>query len=171
MKKEARVSRCTLLNGSALSTEKRYMKICTGRCDIFCGIEHRLTKEEMEKQFNREAKEGCRLAADAARFTDERASSEGRKHTSGGVFICSRRQHGSGSRRRSDWVDPRKRRKNCPSMGVVKQAKSTRHPWLIACDANMCPEDFEKSLWFQREPGACGGSEISVHMQVKRPKR
>ena len=23
-------------------------------------------------------------------------------------------------------------------------------PWL-ACDANMCPEDFENSLWFQRE--------------------
>ena len=36
---------------------------------------------------------------------------------------------------------------------VVKQAKdTTRHPWwLVACDANMCPEDFEKSLWFQRE--------------------
>ena len=27
---------------------------------------------------------------------------------------------------------------------------TTRHPWLIACDANMCPKDFEKSLWFQR---------------------
>ena len=27
----------------------------------------------------------------------------------------------------------------------------TRHPWLIACDANMCPEDFEKSLWFHKE--------------------
>ena len=26
-----------------------------------------------------------------------------------------------------------------------------RHPWLIACDANMCPEDFEKSRWFQRK--------------------
>ena len=34
---------------------------------------------------------------------------------------------------------------------VLEQAKTTRHPWLIACDANMCPEDFEKSLWFQRE--------------------
>ena len=32
---------------------------------------------------------------------------------------------------------------------VVKQARTTRHAWLIACDANMCPEDFEKSLWFQ----------------------
>ena len=34
---------------------------------------------------------------------------------------------------------------------VVKQAKTTRHPWLVACYANMCPDDFEKSLWFQRE--------------------
>ena len=34
---------------------------------------------------------------------------------------------------------------------VVKQAQTTRHPWLAAGDANMCPEDFEKSLWFRRE--------------------
>ena len=34
---------------------------------------------------------------------------------------------------------------------VLTRARTTRHPWLSACDANMCPEDFEKSLWFQRE--------------------
>ena len=34
---------------------------------------------------------------------------------------------------------------------VLKQARTTRHPWLMACDANMCAEDFEKSFWFQRE--------------------
>ena len=33
----------------------------------------------------------------------------------------------------------------------VKQASTTRHPWSIACDANMCPEDSEKSLLFSRE--------------------
>ena len=27
---------------------------------------------------------------------------------------------------------------------VVKQARATRHPWLIACDANMSPKDVEK---------------------------
>ena len=32
---------------------------------------------------------------------------------------------------------------------VVKQVRTTRHPWLIACDANMCPEDFKKDLWFK----------------------
>ena len=31
----------------------------------------------------------------------------------------------------------------------MKQVRTTRHQWLIACDANMCPEDFEESLWFQ----------------------
>ena len=34
---------------------------------------------------------------------------------------------------------------------VLNHARTTRHPWLIACDANMCPEDFEKSLWYQME--------------------
>ena len=34
---------------------------------------------------------------------------------------------------------------------VLKRARTTRHSWLTARDANMCPEDFEKSLWFQRE--------------------
>ena len=59
------------------------MRRYKGKYDIFFGIEHRLRKEDMEEQFNREAKEGWRFAADAARITDERASSEDRKHTSG----------------------------------------------------------------------------------------
>ena len=46
MKKEARVLRCTLLNGSAWITEKQHMRRYKGKCDIFSGIEHRLRKEE-----------------------------------------------------------------------------------------------------------------------------
>ena len=42
----------------------------------------------MEEQFNREAKEGWRFAADAARITDERASGEDGKHMSGGFFVA-----------------------------------------------------------------------------------
>ena len=34
---------------------------------------------------------------------------------------------------------------------VVRQAKVTRHSWLVAFDANMSTEDFEKSLWLHRE--------------------
>ena len=52
--------KCTLVNGSPWSTEKKYM-VHKGTCDIFFGIEHRLRKEEMEEQFNREAKEGWRF--------------------------------------------------------------------------------------------------------------
>ena len=42
----------------------------------------------MEEQFNREAQEGWIFAADAARITGEKACSEDRKHTSGGVFVA-----------------------------------------------------------------------------------
>ena len=35
---------------------------------------------------------------------------------------------------------------------VLKSARITEHPWLVACDANMSPEDFEKSLWFRKNP-------------------
>ena len=42
----------------------------------------------LEEQFNREAKEGWRFAANATRITDQRAGTEDRKHTSGGVFVA-----------------------------------------------------------------------------------
>ena len=29
---------------------------------------------------------------------------------------------------------------------VVKRARTTKHPWLIACDANMSPEDLEMNV-------------------------
>ena len=34
---------------------------------------------------------------------------------------------------------------------VLKRTRTTKHPWLIACDANMSPEDYEKSLWFRKD--------------------
>ena len=99
MRKEEKRLRCTLLNGSAWSTEKKYVRRYKGTFDIFFGIAHRLTKEEMEEQFNKEATKGWRFAASAARFTEETAGDEDRKHTSGGVV-----EPGStcGSRRRCD---------------------------------------------------------------------
>ena len=59
---------------------EKYMRRYIGICDIFFGAEHRLRKEEMEEQLNGEAKEGGRIAADAARITDETAGIEDRKH-------------------------------------------------------------------------------------------
>ena len=86
-KKEAMLLRCTLLNGSVWSTERKYMRRYKGKCDIFFGMERRLVREEMEEQFDKEAKEGWRFAADAARITNERAGTEEKKHTSGGLFL------------------------------------------------------------------------------------
>ena len=52
-------------------------------------MEHRLRKEEMEEQFNKEAKEGWRFAAECSKNSlRKRAGSEDRKHTSGGVFVA-----------------------------------------------------------------------------------
>ena len=59
MKKEARLLRCTLLNGSAWSTERKYMRRYKGKCDIFFGIERRLRKKEVEEQFNKGRMEIC----------------------------------------------------------------------------------------------------------------
>ena len=87
MGKEEKNSRCALLNCPVWRTERKYMRRYKGTVDVFFGIEHRLRKEEMEEQFNRETEEGWRFAADAAKITDERASSEDRTHTSGGVFF------------------------------------------------------------------------------------
>ena len=57
MKKETKLLRCTLLTDQR-GVQRKYMRRYKGKCDIFFGIEHRLRKEEMEEQFNREAKEG-----------------------------------------------------------------------------------------------------------------
>ena len=88
MRKDEKSLKCALLNGSAWSTEKKHKRRYKGTFDIFFGVKHRLRKEEMEEQLNKEAKEGCRFAADAARITDERVSSEDQKQTSGGVFVA-----------------------------------------------------------------------------------
>ena len=34
---------------------------------------------------------------------------------------------------------------------VLKRARTTKHPWLIACDANISPEDSEKRQWFRND--------------------
>ena len=57
------------------------MRRYRGTFDIFFGVEHRIKKEAMEVQFNKEAKQGWRFAADAARITDENASSEDSQST------------------------------------------------------------------------------------------
>ena len=88
MQMPANAVRCTLLNGSAWCTEEKYMRRYKGTFDVFFGIALRMRREEMKEQFNKESKQGWRFAAYVARITDESASSEDRKHTSGRVFVA-----------------------------------------------------------------------------------
>ena len=135
-----------------------------------------MRREEMEEQFNNEANEGWRFAAGAARITDERAGSEDQKHTSGGVFVAIDSNLGAvvGAEEGAieaipengliaqAWVNVRgglriftvdfwhsegwTSRNEAILEALLKRARTTKHPWLIACDANMSPEDFEESL-------------------------
>ena len=111
----------------------------------------------MEEQSNREAKEGWRFAVDAARITEELAGGEDRKHTSGGVFIAVDSNQGAvvGAEGAIESVSGNEGRIAQASTSgipgnealleaVLKRARVTQHPWLIACDANMSPKDFEK---------------------------
>ena len=59
-----------------------------GTFDMSFAIEHWLRKDEMEEQLNKEATEGWRFAAGAARITEERAGDEDRKHTSGRDLVA-----------------------------------------------------------------------------------
>ena len=114
-----------------------------------------------------EAKEGWGFAADAARVTDERASSEDRRHTSGAVFVAIDSNLGAvvgekegavasipGNEGRITqawetcaWTP----RSEALLEAVLKRARVTTHPWLVACDADMSPVEFEKSLWSQKK--------------------
>ena len=98
------------------------------------------------------------------RITDEIEGSDDCKHTSGGVFVA----HDSGERRVAQaWVNFRRclrvfavyfwhsegwtPRKESLMEETVKQARTTRHPWLMACDANMDRQNVRKSAWFKEQ--------------------
>ena len=50
----------------------------------------------------------------------------------------------------------------CNFEAIVKQARTTRHPWLVACDSNMKPEDVKKSLWFKEKVHVHGAPEEGI---------
>ena len=64
------------------------MRRYKGTFDVFFGIKHRLRKQQMEEQFNREAKEGWRFATSAASISEEMAGDDDRKHTSVALFVA-----------------------------------------------------------------------------------
>ena len=158
MKKEARFLKCTLLNGTAWSAEKKYMRRYKEKCDILFGVEHRLRKC---RRSSTQRPRKC-----GARITDVKAGGEDRVNTSGGVFIAVDCNLGTvvgdeegtvasipgnegGMRVFSVYVwhsegwTPR-------TEAVLKWVRVTKHSWLIACDADVSPAEFEKRFWFQR---------------------
>ena len=54
---------------------------------------------------------------------------------------------------------------------VSKRTIITKHPWLVARDANMSPRDFEKKPLASEKPDACGGLGESLYVQVEKCKR
>ena len=200
MKKEAKLLRCTLLEWISVEyreeihekIQRKVRRLLWNRAQIEEGGNGGTVQQRGQGRME--------IAADAARITDERASSEDRKHTSGGVFVAVDSNlgaivgaeegaiesiPGNEGRIAQAWVNVRgglrifsvyfwhsegwTPRNEALLEAVLKRARTTRHPWLKACDANMCPEDFEKSLWFQRETMHVVVTERSIHVQVKRP--
>ena len=126
----------------------------------------------MEEQNNREAKEGWRFARSAARITEEMAGEDDRKHTSGGVFVAIDSNLGPvvGAEEGAIESIPGNEgriaharriayllsllsafrgwsRNEVLLAAVLKRTRTKKHPWLIACDANMSPEKLEKNTF------------------------
>ena len=157
-----------------------YEVVQKGTFDIFFGIGHRMRKEEMKEQFKKKKKKlGWSLATDAARLTDRKAGREDCKHKSGGFFVARnndlravmdkelgavRSFPGNEGRIAQARVNVRGGMRvfaahiwhsegwTSRSVAMMEAgARTTRHPWLVACGANMDSRDFKNSLWFRRK--------------------
>ena len=69
---------------SAEHREEGHEKVQRYTSDIFFGAEHRMRKEEMEEQFNERSQTRLEICSRCSKRLQ--ASSEDRKHTSGGVL-------------------------------------------------------------------------------------
>ena len=87
MKEEAKLLRCTLLNVSGWSTERRYMRRYNGKCDIFFGKELRGRRKWRNSSIKRLMKDEG-LQRMQRELLMETTGSEDRKHMSGGVFVA-----------------------------------------------------------------------------------
>ena len=47
-----------------------------------------------------------------------------------------------------------------PLEAALKRARATKHPWLMACDANMSPDGFEKKPLFSERSNACDSRDL-----------
>ena len=129
-------------------------------------IEYRLRREDIEERFNKEVQQGWRFAADAPSLSDENAGSVDCKCTSGGVSLIeivfgavvdkkkerSRLFLGHEGFAVYLWhSDGGTPRQEALMVVVVKQARTTRHLWLVACDVTFGPTDIECGLWFKEK--------------------
>ena len=107
----------------------------------------------MEEQFKKEFKQGRRYAADAARISDDRftkkkelsSPSQGNDRIIAQAWVNVR----GGLRvfavyvwRSEGWT----LRNEAVMKAVVTQARTTGHPWVMACDANMEPQRLQKKF-------------------------
>ena len=54
---------------------------------------------------------------------------------------------------------------------VLKQVGTTRHTWLIACDANTCPEYFKKKPLVSKQTHVhLGARRRRFNLQIQRPR-
>ena len=54
---------------------------------------------------------------------------------------------------------------------VLKRTRTTKHPWLMACDANMSPQDFEKKPLVSKRANVRDGTRRTVNVQIKECQR
>ena len=59
-------------------------------------------------------------------------------------------------------------RATMPTGAVLKRARATKHPWLIACDANRSPVDCEKKSLASKKSDACDSTRGSFNLQVEK---
>ena len=143
---------CTLLNGSTWSKEKKYMRRPQAVFDIFLRVEHRMKKEEVIDK-----EEGAieSIPDNDGRIVQVWVNVRGDIVVFPEYFWLS-----------EDWIP----RNEVLLDTKVKQMRTTKYSWLIACDANMCPREFEKSMWIQSIHMFIGTSAEVSHVQIKRPK-
>ena len=62
-------------------------------------------------------------------------------------------------------------KKRSPTGSSSEKNSDHKASWLIACDANMSPEDFEKTPLISKRANVCDSTRRSVDVQIKKRQR
>ena len=115
------------------------MRRCKGTYDILFGVKHRMRKRSSS---TKKPRSRCLMKEQSDR--SQEMKEEFPKHGSMCEEVCESSPKTSGTQKAGP-------RNEALMEAVVKQVKTTRHPWLTACHAKMCPEDFKKSFDFKTD--------------------